>query len=1180
MPSVGCKSRFQVKDAVAVENYDSFRNLVSIPPLSTLKEAQEKMKEKPFVNFRTSYGIFTAEGINKLENMHEVIELQTATKKVLKFLAAHAEKEDVQPVRQAILKATPNTPICPAGGLSVKSLFRLSNECWIDDEVISKVFCCWQQKYPEMNSDIMFMNPLWYEALCSARAKNDEKHWAYKYPFASGKEKTSSVDVHRIKAVYIVSHTNKAHFCMAKVCLESKAVMYGDSLGGEPPKDLFANVMYWLQYNGYDTSDFHQGIKLFPNYPIQPAGSGSCGVISLTMIGADVGLCEPWKAEFSGQHRVKLMRLLVENVGAGHPGVSNPYDGMFGLLDDDESTESSAIVELPTSTSYDDTNGHTENEANAAQTLVDLLSIQNASHGEMKPERKSFQSDATLSPPPSPGSVIAETADNKTAKGWNEDEHGNPDDLDLSQETIIDIQENTIFLSEQHMMASFLRYAELKGFQLVKGSSKKSENKLVLQCQCSRKPASAKMVDSAKPTTDKKSMRTNCSFRANVSSPKKMKEQWYCSKLMALHNHPLNPLDPNAARPLTNQDDAVKKSVMKEIEYLVNIGRLGRPRVQDCISHRFKDVGVTDQQLDNIIQKIKRRATTERDAADLIAGLSKVKEDENAFVEFDLDEDRRLVRIFWMRSHQICLWQRFFDVAISDNSAKKNCYNMPFFGLICIDNYGHSRLVAQALLSDERVESYKWVWEQLKKATGVLPLVLFTDADLALMAALQHFPEIVSFNCCFHISLNLAKNVKNQVDDWDLFVKTFHQCAKVPDREMFEIMWTKLVARFPKASDYMNGELYVKREKWALAWTGYHFTCSTETTQRAEGIFGILSKSLHAKTTLAELESSLNKRFLAEQTRNTNAIMKESIPAYKLPDVAGSLFKKVIDCVRVYATSYVTTCIGDQCKLSLLYDCSQLSQDELANLEITCDIDEENVTVGALWNDRQMMTCASIVEKAGAKNVVGCYKVNHIGGSASHYVILVRGGGHLCTCLLLLRQGWPCRHFFRLMRETPRAAFHISMVKSRWFKDEQQATNLSELHRQEGMIMLSGEQAEGKVDAVALNRSLKRLMPVTDEKMKKPRQMALRITQYGQSTGLHKKALQMCLDSNNTARLEELNAYLQNFIDSSEMQVANPKQVKGKGRPSGRIKSAVEKANVGLKKLGKRGRPKKADPTT
>src|SRR5438270_11902816 len=86
---------------------------------------------------------------------------------------------------------------------------------------------------------------------------------------------------------------------------------------------------------------------------------------------------------------------------------------------------------------------------------------------------------------------------------------------------------------------------------------------------------------------------------------------------------------------------------------------------------------------------------------------------------------------------------------------------MPLSLFLIIDNNTKSRLVAQSLISDETVKTYKWILECTKKATITEPMVFVTDADPAMDAAVvQIYDTAYPIHCIFHISETYQKILK------------------------------------------------------------------------------------------------------------------------------------------------------------------------------------------------------------------------------------------------------------------------------------------------------------------------------------------------------------------------------------------------------------------------------------
>ncbi|CAG8794312.1 8407_t:CDS:2 [Cetraspora pellucida] len=74
-------------------------------------------------------------------------------------------------------------------------------------------------------------------------------------------------------------------------------------------------------------------------------------------------------------------------------------------------------------------------------------------------------------------------------------------------------------------------------------------------------------------------------------------------------------------------------------------------------------------------------------------------------------------------------------------------------------------------------------------------------------------------------------------------------------------------------------------------------------------------------------------------------------------------------------------------------------------------------------------------------------KVTEIRNEKKHYVYFVAVVNpifYLCSCLISINKGIICRHYFRIMMHSSIAAFHISMIPIRWYKDSHQENLIPE----------------------------------------------------------------------------------------------------------------------------------------
>jgi MULE transposase domain len=193
----------------------------------------------------------------------------------------------------------------------------------------------------------------------------------------------------------------------------------------------------------------------------------------------------------------------------------------------------------------------------------------------------------------------------------------------------------------------------------------------------------------------------------------------------------------------------------------------------------------------------------------------------------------------------LILWVEYHDVILNDNTAKTNQYNMPLSLFLTIDNNTRSRLIAQALVSDETTESYKWILECTKSAT---------------MSEL-----LVFVHCIYHINENLPKNTKSKLSNqYEEFVHDSYLCHNSLCEELFHERWSKLIEKYPSVKEYLMKTLYPSRQAWARVYTSKIFTAGVQTTSRVEGYNNIIKRELASNSTLCNLANVLDARLESE----------------------------------------------------------------------------------------------------------------------------------------------------------------------------------------------------------------------------------------------------------------------------------------------------------------------------
>ncbi len=98
-------------------------------------------------------------------------------------------------------------------------------------------------------------------------------------------------------------------------------------------------------------------------------------------------------------------------------------------------------------------------------------------------------------------------------------------------------------------------------------------------------------------------------------------------------------------------------------------------------------------------------------------------------------EERRLNSLFWMSPDQISTYGKYHDIVIVNTTFKTNQFDMILMLVIVVDNNFRNLIAAAVILEDETEVTFAWVLQELKNSCNVISVVLYLDANPALMSA-------------------------------------------------------------------------------------------------------------------------------------------------------------------------------------------------------------------------------------------------------------------------------------------------------------------------------------------------------------------------------------------------------------------------------------------------------------
>jgi hypothetical protein len=215
-------------------------------------------------------------------------------------------------------------------------------------------------------------------------------------------------------------------------------------------------------------------------------------------------------------------------------------------------------------------------------------------------------------------------------------------------------------------------------------------------------------------------------------------------------------------------------------------------------------------------------------------------------------------------------------------------------------------------------------------------------------------------------------------------------------------------------------------------------------------------------------------------------------------------------CYRAYQVSNSEISTSDDNSFEPFFDKKDDSTEFLAEADEDRELDLQSLI--AIVNPDDVLE----IWKISRYNHPKCYQ----------YVILLNNGEHLCTCFMLITHGIVCRHFFKVFVESSKARFHLTLIPSRWYKDEY--INSIETGFSEEIVISSDPSSNDAQITLEFTRKY----TVSDLSEKYCKQVSQNRLKYGTLMGEAKKAIQFAIQDDDN----ELIQFIKEFNKRKETQ--------------------------------------------
>ncbi|KAM3682319.1 hypothetical protein ACJW31_12G064200 [Castanea mollissima] len=408
----------------------------------------------------------------------------------------------------------------------------------------------------------------------------------------------------------------------------------------------------------------------------------------------------------------------------------------------------------------------------------------------------------------------------------------------------------TEFESDEHAYKFYNRYARLVGFSVRKdwvNRSKVHGQVVSRKFTCSKEGYRRKDKRDVNVKKHRKETRTGC--LAHMIITRQPDGKYRVTHFEAQHNH--DNLSPTNAQTLPLQREL---SCSRDVEASSedNSGSHSKSAFE-LMNRQFEIQESLDDlaiDYDNYLQSERVRDMKEGEAGRLLHYFQRKHfENPSFFYAIQLDIDDKVSNMFWTNDNMVVDYDHFSDVVCLDTTFRTNKHFRPFVQFIGVNHHKQVLIFAAALLYDDTVESFKWLFRTFIEAmSGKKPKAILTDQDAAIVEAINSvLPETSHRICVWQTYQNALKHLSHVVKETDSFAKDLKGCIFYhKDEDDFVRAWEAMLEKYGLQQNEWLRWMFREREKWAVVYGRNTFFIDMNGLHLGECLFNDLKNYLNS----------------------------------------------------------------------------------------------------------------------------------------------------------------------------------------------------------------------------------------------------------------------------------------------------------------------------------------------
>ncbi|KAI4333488.1 hypothetical protein L6164_018292 [Bauhinia variegata] len=321
----------------------------------------------------------------------------------------------------------------------------------------------------------------------------------------------------------------------------------------------------------------------------------------------------------------------------------------------------------------------------------------------------------------------------------------------------------------------------------------------------------------------------------------------------------------------------------------------------------------------------------------------------------------------------------FGDVVCFNSSYRYYKDSRPFAPFLGINNHKQMVIFGAALLYDETIESFKWLFQIFIEAmSGRKPKTILAGQDAVIAEAINSIlPETTHRICAWHVYQDVLKQLNHLLVGSSSFVNDLSSCFfDHEEEEDFVNAWNALLDMYDLRENEWLYQIFESRDKWAIAYGRHIFYADVTSVLLLENHTGNLKKCLKNDYDVLPFSKYLSKVMNDWNYKEieANYDMRQHVPELMgdvilLKHARDPYTPKIFELFRQEYETCLNLVVKDSREIGSLYEYKVSLYEQVREYRVTFDPSNETVTCSCMKFEYMGVSCSHALKVLDYRNV-------------------------------------------------------------------------------------------------------------------------------------------------------------------------------------------------------------------